>query len=61
MRGIAAELGKRKLETPRGGSWHPQLVKHIIERLAGTHYASLTSWRRLGTKLGTHTEPHAKG
>jgi hypothetical protein len=33
MRGIAAELEKRKVETPRGGVWHPQLVKRIVERL----------------------------
>jgi hypothetical protein len=23
MRGIAAELEKRKVQTPRGGAWHP--------------------------------------
>jgi hypothetical protein len=34
VRGIAAELEKRKVQTPRGGSWHPQLVKRIVERLA---------------------------
>ena len=33
MRGIAVELEKRKMETPRGGGWHPQLVKRIVERL----------------------------
>jgi DNA invertase Pin-like site-specific DNA recombinase len=33
MRGIAAELEKRKAPTPRGGSWHPQLVKRIVHRL----------------------------
>jgi DNA invertase Pin-like site-specific DNA recombinase len=33
MRGIAAELDKRKVPTPRGGAWHPQLVKRIVERL----------------------------
>jgi hypothetical protein len=26
MRGIAAELEKRTVQTPRGGSWHPQLI-----------------------------------
>jgi hypothetical protein len=26
MRSIASELHKRKVETPRGGAWHPQLV-----------------------------------
>ena len=31
--GIAAELDKRKVPTPRGGSWHPQLVKRIVQRL----------------------------
>jgi hypothetical protein len=35
MRGIANELIKRKVETPREGSWHPQLVKRIVERLEG--------------------------
>jgi len=35
LRGIAAELEKRKVKTPRGGSWHPQLVKRIVERLGG--------------------------
>jgi hypothetical protein len=30
---IALELEKRKVETPRGGSWHPQLVKRIVQRL----------------------------
>jgi hypothetical protein len=34
MRGIA-ELEKRKVETPRGGGWHPQLVKRIVQRLEG--------------------------
>jgi Recombinase len=33
MRGIAAELEKRKVQTPRGGSWHPQPVKRVVERL----------------------------
>ena len=33
MRGIAAELEERKVETPHGGSWHPQLVKRIFQRL----------------------------
>ena len=33
-RSIAAELDKRKVETPRGGSWHPQFVKRIVQRLA---------------------------
>jgi hypothetical protein len=33
MRGIADELTRRKVETPRGGAWHPQLVKRIVERL----------------------------
>jgi DNA invertase Pin-like site-specific DNA recombinase len=32
MRGIAVELDKRKVETPRGGGWHPQLVKRIVQR-----------------------------
>jgi hypothetical protein len=24
------DLEKRKIETPRGGAWHPQLVKRIV-------------------------------
>jgi DNA invertase Pin-like site-specific DNA recombinase len=35
IRGMAIELDKRKLPTPRGGAWHPQLVKRIVERLEG--------------------------
>jgi hypothetical protein len=35
MRRIADELTKRKVQTPRGGSWHPQLVKRIVQRLEG--------------------------
>jgi len=32
---MAASLEKRKVETPRvGGSWHPQLIKRIVQRLA---------------------------
>jgi DNA invertase Pin-like site-specific DNA recombinase len=33
MRGIAAELLKRKVPTPRGGTWHPQLVTRLVRRL----------------------------
>jgi DNA invertase Pin-like site-specific DNA recombinase len=33
LNGIAAELEKRKVATPRGGRWHPQLVKRIAQRL----------------------------
>jgi DNA invertase Pin-like site-specific DNA recombinase len=33
IRGMAIELDKRKVPTPRGGSWHPQLVKRIVGRL----------------------------
>jgi hypothetical protein len=33
MRGIAVELDKRKTPTPRGGAWHPQLAKRIVQRL----------------------------
>jgi Recombinase len=28
--GMAVELEKRNMPTPRGGSWHPQLVKRIV-------------------------------
>ena len=33
MRGMAIELATREVETPRGGAWHPQLVKRIVQRL----------------------------
>jgi DNA invertase Pin-like site-specific DNA recombinase len=33
LRAIAAELTKRKVPTPRGGGWHPQLVARILDRL----------------------------
>ncbi len=33
MRGMAGELEKRKVPTPRGGAWHPQLVKRVVQRL----------------------------
>jgi DNA invertase Pin-like site-specific DNA recombinase len=33
LRGIAVELEKRQVATPRGGSWHPQLVNRIVQRL----------------------------
>jgi hypothetical protein len=32
MCAIAAELTKRKVETPRGGTWHPQLVTRVVRR-----------------------------
>jgi DNA invertase Pin-like site-specific DNA recombinase len=35
VRGIATELERRKVPTPRGGTGHPQLVKRIVERLEG--------------------------
>lgn len=34
MRRIAIELTKRKVTTPRGGAWHPQTVKMVVDRLA---------------------------
>jgi DNA invertase Pin-like site-specific DNA recombinase len=34
LSGIAAELMKRRVPTPRGGLWHPQLVAHVLERIA---------------------------
>ena len=33
MRRMAAELTKRKVKTPRGGAWHPQTVKMVMQRL----------------------------
>jgi DNA invertase Pin-like site-specific DNA recombinase len=35
MRGIAVELDHRKVPTPNGGTWHPQTVKRIVQRLEG--------------------------
>jgi hypothetical protein len=32
---MAAELTKRKIPTPRGGEWHPQTVKRVLQRLEG--------------------------
>ena len=32
LREIARELTKRKIETPRGGEWHPQLVQRVMQR-----------------------------
>jgi DNA invertase Pin-like site-specific DNA recombinase len=34
MRRMATELTKRKVKTPRGGEWHPQTVKMVMQRLA---------------------------
>jgi hypothetical protein len=34
MRRMATELTKRKVKTPRGGMWHPQTVKMVMQRLA---------------------------
>ena len=45
MRGIAAELERRKEATPRGGAWHPQLVSRIVQRLDVAH-------QELNGKLG---------
>jgi DNA invertase Pin-like site-specific DNA recombinase len=36
LRGMAAELTKRRVPTPRGGAWHPQLVARVLERLEAT-------------------------
>jgi Recombinase len=33
LRAMAAELTSRKVPTPRGGAWHPQLVARVLERL----------------------------
>jgi hypothetical protein len=33
LRGMAAELNKRKVKTPRGGKWHPETVARLIDRL----------------------------
>jgi hypothetical protein len=32
LRGIAAELTKRRVPTLRGGAWHPQLVARVLGR-----------------------------
>jgi len=34
MQRMATELTKRKVKTPRGGTWHPQTVKMVMQRLA---------------------------
>ena len=34
MRRMATELTKRKVKTPRGGAWHSQTVKMVMQRLA---------------------------
>jgi hypothetical protein len=36
LRGVAAELMKRRILTPRGRVWHPQLVARVHERLGFT-------------------------
>jgi hypothetical protein len=36
MRRMATELTNRKVKTPRGGDWHPQTVKMVMQRLAGS-------------------------
>jgi hypothetical protein len=33
LRGIAAELTKRKVLTLRGGAWQPQLVARVLQRI----------------------------
>jgi hypothetical protein len=35
LRGMAGELTKMQVPTPRGGAWHPQLVARVLERLEG--------------------------
>jgi hypothetical protein len=37
MRAIAAELAKRKVPTPKGGTWHPETVTRIVRRIEGAH------------------------
>jgi DNA invertase Pin-like site-specific DNA recombinase len=37
IRGMADELTKRKVPTPNGGTWHPQTVKRVVERLELRH------------------------
>jgi hypothetical protein len=43
MRSIASELEKRKVQTPRGGAWHPQLVKRIVQRLHSKRFSDPTA------------------
>lgn len=38
MRRMASELTKQKVKTPRGGDWHPQTVKMVMQRLAAEHF-----------------------
>jgi DNA invertase Pin-like site-specific DNA recombinase len=41
---IAAELTKRKVETPRGGRWHGRTVARLLNRLHLRRSPGLTSW-----------------
>jgi DNA invertase Pin-like site-specific DNA recombinase len=34
LRGMVAELTRRKIATPRGGRWHAETINKLIERLA---------------------------
>ena len=34
MRRMATELTRRKVKTPRGGAWHAQTVKMVMQRIA---------------------------
>jgi len=43
MRGIAVELDRRKVPTPRGGAWHPQIVKRALQRLDANQAREQTS------------------
>jgi hypothetical protein len=47
MRGIAVELNWRKVQTPRGGAWHPQLVKRVVQRLVDQQDSPTRAARRI--------------
>ena len=36
MRAIATELRKRKVPTPKGGTWHPELVTRGVRKVRAT-------------------------
>jgi DNA invertase Pin-like site-specific DNA recombinase len=36
LRAMAAELTKRRVPTPHGGAWHPQLIARVLQRLETT-------------------------
>jgi hypothetical protein len=44
LRGMAAELTKRRVPTPRGGAWHPQLVTACLRGSKRSESRRETRW-----------------